>query len=173
MDIVLLILGFIMMLVGIAGSFLPVLPGPPISWLGLLLLYLTQAVPNDWILLVATFAIAFVVVVLDYIIPAVGTKKFGGTKAGVVGTTIGLLVAIFFPILGFLGIIVWPFLGALIGELMNRANGKTALRAAFGSFMGFLTGTFVKFVVTMVYLGLFILKAWEYKEEFFPFFNGK
>jgi hypothetical protein len=82
-------------------------------------------------------------------------------------------VAIFFPILGFLGIIVWPFLGALIGELMNRANGKTALRAAFGSFMGFLTGTFVKFVVTMVYLGLFILKAWEYKEEFFPFFNGK
>ena len=173
MDIIVLIFGFILMLVGIAGSFLPVLPGPPISWLGLLLLYLTKAVPNDWILLTATFAIAIVVVVLDYIIPAVGTKKFGGTKAGMIGTTIGLLVAIFFPILGFLGIIAWPFLGALIGELMNRANGKTALRAAFGSFMGFLTGTLVKFVVTVVYLGLFIHKAWEYKETFFPFLNGK
>ncbi|MCG2462863.1 DUF456 domain-containing protein [Flavobacteriaceae bacterium F89] len=171
MDLVLLILGFILMLVGIAGSFLPVLPGPPVSWLGLLLLYLTQAVPNDWILLVITLAIALVVVVLDYIIPAMGTKKFGGTKAGMVGTTIGLLVAIFIPILGFLGIIVWPFVGAIIGELLNNAGRKNALRAAFGSFMGFLTGTFLKFVVSVVYLGLFIHKAWEYKETLFPFFT--
>jgi len=173
MDILLLILGFILMLVGIAGSFLPVLPGPPVSWLGLLLLYLTQAVPNDWVLLVVTFAIALIVVVLDYIIPAVGTKKFGGSKAGIIGTTIGLLVAIFFPIFGFLGIIIWPFVGALIGELINKSNRKNALKAAFGSFMGFLTGTFLKFVVTVVYLGLFIHKAWEYKELIFPFFGGK
>ncbi|MGB5819044.1 MAG: DUF456 domain-containing protein [Saonia sp.] len=171
MDIVLFILGFILMLVGIAGSFLPVLPGPPISWVGLLLLYLTKAVPDDWWILGITLAAAIVVFALDYIIPALGTKKFGGSRAGMVGTVIGLLVAIFFPVLGIFGIIVWPFVGALVGELSNKADKKTALKAAFGSFIGFLTGTFLKFVLTMVYLGIFIWKSVEYADVLFSFFS--
>jgi uncharacterized protein YqgC (DUF456 family) len=170
MDIALLLLGFFIMLIGILGSFLPILPGPPISWIGLLLLVLTRAVPNDWWFLGITFLVAAIVFALDYIIPAMGTKKFGGSKAGMAGTVVGLLVAILFPILGILGIIIWPFVGALIGELINKADNKTALKAAFGSFIGFLTGTFLKFVVTIVYLGLFIAKAWEFKEDLFPFF---
>lgn len=171
MDIALLIIGFIFMLVGIIGSFLPVLPGPPISWLGLLLLYLTQAIPNNWWVLGVTLSIALIVFALDYVIPAMGTKKFGGTKAGVFGTTIGLLVALVFPILGPLGIIIWPFVGALVGELLNKADKKTATKAAFGSFLGFLTGTFLKFMVAIVYLGLFLTTAWDYKSELFPYFN--
>lgn len=171
MDIVLLILGFILMLVGILGSFLPVLPGPPVSWAGLLLLVLTTAVPNDWWFLGTTAVIALIVVALDYVIPAMGTKKFGGSKAGVIGTMAGLLVAIFFPILGIFGIIIWPFVGALVGELINKADKKTALKAAFGSFMGFLTGTFLKFLVTVVFLGLFIVRAWKYKAALFPYFD--
>ncbi|MCP4975129.1 MAG: DUF456 domain-containing protein [Maribacter sp.] len=171
MDIALLLIGFIFMLIGILGSFLPVLPGPTISWIGLLLLYLTKVIPNDWWFLGITLAIALIVFMLDYVIPAVGTKKFGGTKAGMFGTMIGLLVALFFPILGPFGIIIWPFVGALVGELMNKADKKTATKAAFGSFIGFLTGTFLKFVVTIVYLGLFIFKAWEYKGDLFPYFN--
>jgi hypothetical protein len=170
-DIALLIIGLIFMLVGIIGSFLPVLPGPPISWLGLLLLYLTQAIPNNWWVLGVTLAIALIVFALDYVIPAMGTKKFGGTKAGVIGTTIGLLVALVFPILGPLGIIIWPFVGALVGELLNKADKKTATKAAFGSFLGFLTGTFLKFMVAIVYLGLFLTTAWDYKSELFPYFN--
>lgn len=170
MDIALLILGFILMLTGILGSFLPVLPGPPVSWLGLLLLYLTNAIPNDWVLLGITLVVALVVFAMDYVIPVMGTKKFGGSKAGMAGTTIGLLVALFFPILGIFGIIVWPFIGAVAGELINKADQKTALKAAFGSFLGFLTGTFLKFMVAVVYLGLFISKAWEYKGDLFPFF---
>jgi hypothetical protein len=171
MDIALLLIGFLFMLVGLLGSFLPVLPGPPISWIGLLLLYLTKAVPDNWWLLGITLAVALIVFALDYIIPAMGTKKFGGTKAGMLGTTIGLLVAIFFPILGPVGIIVWPFVGALVGELLNKADKKTATKAAFGSFLGFLTGTFLKFMVTIVYLGLFITTAWEYKSALFPYFD--
>ena len=171
MDIALLIIGFLFMLVGLLGSFLPVLPGPPISWIGLLLLYLTKAVPDNWWLLGITLAVALIVFALDYIIPAMGTKKFGGTKAGMLGTTIGLLIAIFFPILGPIGIIVWPFVGALVGELLNKADKKTATKAAFGSFLGFLTGTFLKFMVTIVYLGLFITTAWEYKSALFPYFD--
>lgn len=158
------------MIVGIFGSFLPVLPGPPISWIGLLLLVLTKAIPNDWWFLGITFLVAGIVFALDYLIPAIGTRKFGGSKAGMAGTVIGLLVAILFPILGIFGIIIWPFIGALIGELINKADNKTALKAAFGSFLGFLTGTFLKFVVTIIYLGLFIAKTWDYKQALFPFF---
>lgn len=169
MDIALFLLGFIFMIIGILGSFLPVLPGPPLSWVGLLLLVLTKAVPNDWWFLGITFVIAAIVFALDYIIPAIGTKKFGGSKAGMIGTVVGLLVAIFFPILGIFGIIIWPFMGALIGEFINKADNKTAFKAAFGSFIGFLSGTFLKFVVTIIYMGLFIAKTWEYKEGLFPF----
>ena len=171
MDILLLVLGFILMLVGILGSFLPVLPGPPISWVGLLLLHLTKAVPDDWWFLGITAAVALIVFAMDYIIPAMGTKKFGGSRAGMIGTTLGLLVAIFFPVLGIFGIIIWPFVGALIGELTNKADQKTALKAAFGSFIGFLTGTFLKFVVAIIFLGLFISTFWDFKAELFPYFN--
>ena len=157
------------MLTGILGSFLPVLPGPPISWIGLLLLYLTKAVPDNWWVLGITLFIAVVVTVLDYIIPAAGTKKFGGSKAGMWGSIVGLLVAIIFPILGPFGIIVWPFVGALVGELANNADQKKALKAAFGSFVGFLTGTFLKFLLAVVYAGLFVWKALEYGPELFTF----
>ncbi|MEL6975198.1 MAG: DUF456 domain-containing protein [Bacteroidota bacterium] len=169
MDIALLVLGFVLTLVGILGSFLPVLPGPPVSWLGLLLLHLTDAVPDDWWFLGLTAAVAILVFVLDYIVPAMGTKKFGGSKAGMWGTVIGLLVAIFFPVLGVFGIVIWPFVGALVGEILNKADNKTALKAAFGSFIGFLTGTFLKFVLAIVFLGLFIAKAWEFRGALFSF----
>lgn len=169
MDILLLIIGLFCMILGILGSFLPVLPGPPVSWLGLLLLILTTAVPNDWWLIAITGIVAFAVVALDYWIPAAGTRKFGGSGAGMIGTTVGLLVAIIFPVLGFAGIVIWPFVGAIVGELINKTGHKQALRAAFGSFVGFLTGTFLKFLVCMVYFGIFLLRAWDYRAELFPF----
>lgn len=169
MDILLVILGLILMLLGILGSFLPVLPGPPLSWLGLLVLYLTRAIPNDWWMLGITFFIALTVFILDYIIPAMGTKRFGGSKAGMFGTVIGLLVAIVFPVLGIFGIIVWPFIGALVGELINKANTENALRAAFGSFLGFLVGTLLKLILGIAYLVIFINKMWAYRDAIFSF----
>lgn len=169
MDIFLTIIGLLFMLIGIIGSFLPILPGPPLSWIGLFLLYLTESVPNDWLFLGITLAIALIVFALDYIIPVLGTKKFGGSKTGMIGTTVGLLVAIFFPILGIFGIIIWPFVGALVGELINKADSTSALKAAFGSFLGFLTGTFLKFIVAVIYLGFFAVTLWEYKSLIFSF----
>jgi len=166
MDILLLFLGFFFMILGLIGAFLPVLPGPITGWVGLLLLHLTKAVPQDWTFLGITLAIAIVVWFLDYVIPAMGTKKFGGSKYGVYGTTIGLLIGlIFFPPFG---IIIGPFAGAFIGELMFDSNdSKRALKAAFGSFIGFLFSTGLKFITGLIYLGLFISIAWEYKSAFF------
>ena len=167
MDIVLLVLGLLCMLVGILGSFLPVLPGPPISWVGLLLLHLTKAVPENWWFLGITLFFAVLITVMDYIIPAMGTKKFGGSKAGIWGSIIGLLIGLFLPIPG--GIIIGAFLGAFVGELTQNTDQKSALKAAFGSFLGFLTGTFMKFLVTVIYLGLFIWIAVENGSALFTF----
>ena len=167
MDIFLVVLGALCIIIGIAGSLLPVLPGPIISWVGLLLLYITKAIPTNLTLLIVTLVIVVVISVLDYIIPSMGTKRFGGTKAGIMGTSIGLVVGLFAPIPG--GIIIGPFVGAFIGELLNKSNSKTALKAAFGSFIGFMASTFMKFLITVIYLGLFISIVWKYKNALFTF----
>ena len=160
MDILLTTLGAICILVGIIGSFIPVIPGPPLSWLGLLLLYNTEEVPLDLWFIVVTGAIALLATLLDYYLPVVGTKKYGGSKRGVWGAIIGLFVAVFFPILGPFGILIWPFLGAFLGELSQQKSQKNALRAAWGSFLGFLTGTLIKFGISLVYAGIFIYQLW-------------
>lgn len=165
MDIFFICVGFIFILIGILGSILPVLPGPPLSWVGLLFIYFTSPIDYNWTFLGITLTIAIFVFALDYVIPAIGTKRFGGTKAGMIGTSIGLVVGILAPIPS--GIIIGPFLGALVGELVNKANLKTATKAAFGSFLGFLTGTFIKFIVALIYAGLFIKIVWQHKELLF------
>lgn len=166
MEILFVVLGLILMLVGIVGSFLPVLPGVPVSWLGLVALYLSPKLEFDWTFITITGIIAIVLYILDYIIPAIGTKKYGGSKAGIYGTMIGLVVGIIAPIP--FGILIGPFAGAFIGEVaFNKTESNVAVKAAFGSFIGFLASTFVKFSATIIYLGLFIYKVIEYKELLF------
>ena len=166
MDIALLIFGILLMILGVLGSFLPVLPGPITSWFGLLVLHLSDAVPMNWTFLGITFAIAFVIWLIDYFIPALGTKKFGGTRYGVIGTMVGLVLGIlFFPPFG---LIIGPFLGAFVGEMIKDSkDSKKALKAAFGSFIGFITSTFLKFIAAVVFAGLFFSIFWDYKSVFF------
>ncbi|NQW37206.1 MAG: DUF456 domain-containing protein [Flavobacteriales bacterium] len=165
MDILFLLLGLLLMLLGLIGAFIPVLPGPLTSWAGLLLLSFTKAVDLSTSFLTITFSIALLVWLLDYFIPALGTKKFGGSKKGIIGSTIGLILGlIFFPPLG---IIIGPFVGAFIGELIHdSSNNNRALKAAFGSFIGFLFSTGLKFAVSLVYFGLFLQAFWRYKSLF-------
>lgn len=168
MDIILLLLGFLLMLIGILGSILPVIPGTPISWLGLVVLFLAPSMEFDWTFIIITGVVATVIYILDYIIPAIGTKKFGGSRAGAWGTIIGLIVGIIAPIP--LGILIGPFLGALVGELaFNQTDGPKALKAAFGSFIGFLASTFMKLFVTFFFLILFCWKVWEFRGALFDF----
>ena len=165
MDIFLAIFGLILAFVGIVGAFLPVLPGPLTGWVGLLVLHLTKTVPMNWTFLGITLAIAIVIWVLDYMIPAMGTKKFGGSKYGVIGTTVGLIVGLFSPIP--LGFLIGAFVGAFVGEMIyDRHDKKRAAKAAFGSFLGFLSSAFLKFIVASIFLGLYVMKLWEYREIF-------
>ena len=166
MDIFLLTIGFLFVMLGLIGSFLPVLPGPLTSWLGLLILYYTSIVPMNYTFLGITLAIAILIWILDYIIPAIGTKRFGGSKYGVYGTTIGLLIGLFSPIP--LGILIGAFLGAFIGEILHdKTNTKRALKASIGSLLGLITSATIKFTVALVYAVLFFMKVWEYNGEFF------
>lgn len=140
MDIVLLVLAGILVVVGVIGCIVPVLPGPPISYIGLLLL---QKIDHPftkeymWILL----AIVVVVTIIDNVFPIYATKLTGGSKAGTWGSTIGLIVGFF---IGPLGVIIGPFLGALIGELIKGQRSDVAFKSAFGAFLGFIMGTGLK-----------------------------
>ncbi|MDR2911619.1 MAG: DUF456 domain-containing protein [Bacteroidales bacterium] len=146
MDYVLISFGIILLITGILGCILPVIPGPPLNYVGLLLLHFTSKYQFSTKFLIIWAIITAIVYALDYIIPVWGTKKFGGSKAGVWGSVIGLVFGLFFfpPF----GIIVGPFLGAITGELLSGKNSETALKSGFGSFLGFLLGTLLKLVVS-------------------------
>ncbi len=163
MNTVLIILAFLCLIVGILGAIIPGLPGPPISWVGLLLASLTPFVSCSTALLVVTAVLALIITVLDYVVPSLATKRQGGSKYGIWGCNIGLVISIIglpFGPQGLLGVIFWPFVGALVGEYIKSRELSPALKAAWGAFLGFLTGTLLKFVycvalLVIVIVGLF------------------
>jgi len=157
MEIFLIIIGIILLIVGILGCIVPIIPGPPITYLALLIMQFKSNPPFTTKFLVIWALITIVVTVLDYVVPAWGTKKLGGTKWGIWGSIIGLFAGIFFfpPI----GLIVGPFLGAFIGEIIAGKDSKTALKSGFGSFIGFVTGTLLKLVVSIVMAYYFIINV--------------
>lgn len=165
MDLLFAAIAGVLMVIGIMGSFLPVLPGVPISWLGLLTLHFAPSIPFNYWLLAITFIVAVLIYVLNLIIPAMGTKRFGGSRSGMIGATVGLVVGIIAPIP--FGIIIGPFVGAFIGEIINKSDRKSALRAAFGSFIGFLASSFMEFIVAFGFFILFLYKIWDFKALIF------
>ena len=141
-------MGSILIISGLLGCFLPILPGPPLSYFALILLQFTSKKPFTTNELAVLAMATIIVTALDYFVPIWGTKKFGGSKYGVWGSTIGLIAGMFlFPPFG---IIIGPFIGALIGELVAGKNSQFAFKSAFGSFIGFITGTFLKLITSFV-----------------------
>jgi uncharacterized protein len=147
MDVLLATLGTICMITGLLGSVLPILPGPPISYAGILLLHFSSYAQYSARFLILYAALTAIVAVLDYIIPVWGTKHFGGSKYGTWGATIGVIVGLF---IGPAGLILGPFFGAFIGEIVAGRKFNEAFRAGFGSFIGFITGTLMKIVLSII-----------------------
>ncbi len=147
------------MLGGIGGSFLPILPGPPLCYGGFLCVHFSSFAQFSSSFLIIWGVVVVILGILEYYIPTYGTKKFGGTKAGQNGATVGTILGIFIPPQP-LWLILGPFAGAFIGELIHdRHDTNKAFRSAWGSFIGFLAGTFVKVVTVIVMAVVFIIEV--------------
>ncbi len=154
MDAIVSILAIVAGIIGVAGSILPGLPGTPVSWIGLLILYIwgngTNAAGEEMTirtLIIWGIAVA-VVSVIDYIVPMYFTKLTGGSKYAERGALIGLIAGI---ILTPIGMILGSFLGAFLYEwYYTRQGAVQALKAAIGSFLGFITGTGIKTIVAVL-----------------------
>lgn len=143
MDIFLLIVAFLLMLVAIIGCVVPGLPGVPVAYIGLWIAQATDRIDFGWRMMLIWGIVTIMVSILDYAVPAWGTKRFGGTKYGVWGSTIGVLVGLF---LGPWGVILGPLAGAVLGELLGGKLVSEALKAGWGSFIGLLFGTVLKLI---------------------------
>ena len=158
MDLTLLILAGVLLVLGLLGAVLPVLPGLPFSYAGLLVFWFSSYSELSVQFVVIWGIVVAVLQILDYVLPALGARWLGGSKWGTWGSVIGLLVGMFF---GIAGIVVGPFVGAVVGELINGAKGDVALKAGLGSFMGLLVGTFAKLVVSGIFIFYYIKEIFQ------------
>lgn len=158
MDELLILAGLICSIAGIVGCVLPIVPGPVLSYAGLVILQFTSVHPFS-VKFLGLFALLTTgMAVLDYAIPIYGTKKFEGSKYGVWGSGIGLAagIVLLFP----LGIIVGPVAGAFIGELISGKKVRQAFKPALGSFLGFLAGTMIKVMLSLSMAYYFVMTAY-------------
>ena len=158
-SLILCLVAGVLLFVGFLGTFVPVLPGAPLAWAGLLAAYFSDYTDISILCLIITAVIAVVVSITDNIFPVAMTKKFGGSKYATRGATIGLIVGFF---TGPWGIILGPFFGALIGEFINK-EGKNdgVFKAAFGAFMGFLLGTGLKMIAVLGFIWVFVISFFK------------
>ena len=154
-SLILCLVAGVLLFVGFLGTFVPVLPGAPLAWAGLLAAYFSKYTDISLLCLIITAVIAVVVSIVDNIFPVTMTKKFGGSKYATTGATIGLIVGFF---TGPWGIILGPFFGALIGEFINKeGRNEGVFKAAFGAFMGFLLGTGLKMITVLAFIWIFVI----------------
>ena len=149
MDILLIVFAFLLLVAGIAGCVLPLLPGPPLAYAGMLLLHLTDKVHFTTPQLIIWLVVVIVLQVVDYITPLLGSKYSGGTSFGNRGCMAGTLLGLFFMPWG---VIVGPFIGAVVGEMLGGQDLSHAIRAGIGTLLGFLVGTLLKVIVCFYFL---------------------
>ncbi|MCR5351044.1 MAG: DUF456 domain-containing protein [Bacteroidales bacterium] len=153
---ILIIIAVLLGVLGIVGSIVPGLPGPPLSWVGILLMYFaggTNAAgePMSLTLLLVLLAVTIVVTVLDYIVPAWFTKLTGGSKYASGGAIAGLLAGLVFPLP--VGMVMASLICAFLAELLFAGkDAGSSLKASFGAFLGFLSGTGIKLIASAVML---------------------
>ena len=152
------ILAGLLLLIGFVGCVVPVLPGPIIGYCGLLALIPTEKCPSTLVLVTMGLVVA-AVTVADYVVPAIGAKKFNCSRWGTFGCFVGTIVGLFFvPI----GILVGPFLGAFLGELIAMKSIAAALKGGFGAFLGFLSGVFLKILACIAMTFIYVMLVFQH-----------
>lgn len=165
MDIFLAVTAFLLSIIGLIGCIVPIIPGIVMNFIALVLLSFTSYAEIGWGALAVWLVVTIVVTAADFYLPAWMTRKFGGSRAGEVGATVGVFAGMFlFPPFG---IILGPFFGAVLGELTrDKQNVERALQSGLGSFLAFIVGTGLKLIVGLWMLWVVIstcytpLKAW-------------
>ena len=147
MDILFIIAGILLLLMAFVGCFLPILPGPPLSFAALILHFFQKYSQMGSRTLIIIGAISLIVTIIDYFIPAWGAKKFGGSRYGARGALAGVILGLF---LGPFGSIIGPFIGAVAGEMLGGAQKESALKSGIGSFAGFMAGVGLKLIVVSI-----------------------
>ncbi len=153
MDIFLIILGALCILIGFIGCLLPIIPGPPIAYIGLLLLHLTDSVQFSTTQLLTCLGLVILAQLLDYFVPMLTTKYSGSTRWGTRGCLVGTLIGLFFMPWG---IILGPFIGALVGELLGGRKTWQAVKSGISALLGFLLGIVLKCMVCGYFCWLFV-----------------
>ncbi len=157
LTILLIVLGALCLLTGIVGCVVPVLPGPPISYVGILLMHFTDEYDYSLTTLLVLLALVILVTVLDFIIPMLGSKYMGAGKWGTWGGFFGTIVGLFYVSVTWgLSLLIGPFIGAFIGEKLSGKGWHDALVAGFGSFLGFVIGTLLKVLLCLYMIYEFI-----------------
>ncbi len=155
MEIFLIILGIFLALAGFVGCILPIIPGPPLSYLALIAISLAR----DWqpfspTFLIVMAALTVIITILDYIVPIIGASRYGASKSGITLSIIGMFLGIFFfpP----WGIFIGAFAGGVIGEILQGHRGKEALKVGWGIFVGNLLGIGIKLAFSLVVIFFYI-----------------
>ena len=156
-EIVIFILALLVMLVGLAGIILPVVPGVPIIFIAALLYALLTDFATISSQTIIIFAVLTVLsLLLDWLATAVGVKKMGGSYIGMIGAFVGMIAGLLLPGVGIIGFVIGAFVGAFLFELLISKKAQVALRAGFGSFIGFIAGGLLKFVIGASMIGVFV-----------------
>lgn len=153
LDTLLIIMGILCLLFGLAGCLIPALPGPPVAYAGLLLLHFTDKVQYSATQLLSWLIVVIIVQTLDYFIPMLGSKYSGGSRWGTRGCLVGTVAGLFFMPWG---ILLGPFLGAFVGELLGGRETRQALKSGLGSLLGFLFGTMLKCILCGYFVWKFV-----------------
>jgi hypothetical protein len=152
------VLAWLLVVVGLAGSLLPALPGTPLILAGLVLMaWLNGFVRVGFGTLAGLTALTVLSIVIDFLATAEGARRFGAGRGAILGATIGLLVGLFF---GLVGMLLGPFVGAVIGHRLGEAGFDASVRAGVGASLGVLVGTLAKVVIAVLMLIWFGLAWW-------------
>ena len=160
MESLVIIAGFVLLLIGFIGIFLPIFPSTLASYASLLLLHFSGIHSFHFLSLMVFALITLLSFVIDYILPIWGAKKYGGTKSGMIGAMIGGILSIFtLPFFGFFGIIIlfiFTFIGAFLGEIIVQKNRQISYNAAYGAIIGLFLSSIGKFIIALIFTFIYI-----------------